>query len=162
MRPERKGLARVATVDALNAMHEDELAGRIESADAIMMYHNLALTRKTIRRLKHCRLIVRCGVGVDNVDHAFAATRGIPVANIPDYGGTEDVADTAIGMLLALTRGTHYLNSRLRQKEGPWFYSQVVPLRRLRGQVCGIVGVGTNRQRGGVAGEGVGDGSRVL
>src|SRR5690242_9119277 len=106
-----------------------------------MMYHSLPVTRKTIERLRRCKLIVRCGVGVDNVDHAFAATRGIPVANVPDYG-TEDVADSAIGMMLTLSRGIHRANSALRDGRGPWSYTQVAPLRRLRGSTIGIVGLG--------------------
>ncbi len=138
--PERQILGDIAQIQALDAFTEDDLVGRIEDADAIMMYHSLPVTRKTIERLKHCRLIVRCGVGVDNVDHAFAATRGIPVANVPDYG-TEDVADSALGMMLALTRGIHPLNSLLRDHDAPWSYTPFAPLRRLRGQTLGIVGL---------------------
>jgi len=139
--PERAALAEVAGVEALDAHSEDELVGRIEDADAIMLYHNLGLSRQTIERLERCKLIVRCGVGYDNVDHAFAAERGIPVANVPDYG-TEEVADSAIGMALSLARGIHTLNSRLRAGIGPWFYTQVQPTHRLRGRVFGIVGLG--------------------
>jgi D-3-phosphoglycerate dehydrogenase/C-terminal binding protein len=84
---------------------------------------------------------VRAGVGIDNVDHAFARTRGIPVVNIPDYG-SEDVADTAIGMMLSLTRGITYLNSRLRASIGAWSYAQVQPLFRLRNRRIGIIGLG--------------------
>ena len=80
-------------------------------------------------------------MGYDNVDCGLARQRGIPVANVPDYG-TEDVADTAIGMMLALARGIAYLNSRLRAELGPWSYLQAVPLHRLRGRVFGIVGLG--------------------
>ena len=138
---ERNALRDLADVQALNALHEDELVGRIEDADAIMLYHNLELTRTTIDRLERCKLIVRCGVGVDNVDRARARERGIVVANVPDYG-TEEVADTAIGMTLALTRGIHYLNSRLRAGRGLWSHTQVAPLQRLRGRVFGIVGLG--------------------
>ena len=141
LEPELGVLAGVADVAALNAMGEDELVGRIEDADAIMVYHNLALTQRTILRLGRCKVIVRCGVGVDNVDHAYAATRGIAVANVPDYG-TEDVADTAVGMMLALARGIHSLNSTLRDARGQWSYTSAVPLRRLRGSVFGIVGLG--------------------
>jgi D-3-phosphoglycerate dehydrogenase/C-terminal binding protein len=141
LEPERRVLDGLASVEALAAAREEELAGRIEDADAVMMYHTMPLTAQTIGRLKRCKLIVRCGVGVDNVDHAFAAGRGIPVANVPDYG-TEDVADTAVGMALSLARGTHYLNSRLRANEGPWSYTQAAPVRRLRGRVFGIVGLG--------------------
>ncbi len=139
--PERTGLAGLAHVEAFNAFHEDELAGRIEDADAVMMYHNLAVTRKTIARLERCKLIVRCGVGIDNVDHAFARTRGIAVANVPDYG-TEEVADSAIGMLLTLARGIHQYNTRLRERPDPWMYTVAGPLRRLRGRTFAIVGLG--------------------
>src|SRR5690242_8876880 len=106
-----------------------------------MMYHSLPVTRKTIERLRQCKLIVRCGVGVDNVDRAFAAERGIPVANVPDYG-TEDVADSAIAMFLTLCRGVHQMNSALRDGRGPWSYTQVQPIQRLRGSTFGIVGLG--------------------
>src|SRR5687767_14464192 len=90
--PEQGVLDGVARVEALAAKHEDELAGWVEDEAALMMYHMLTITRRTIDRLGNCKLIVRCGVGVDNVDHAYAATRGLAVANVPDYG-TEDVAD---------------------------------------------------------------------
>ena len=141
LQPEKKALNDLADVVALDAHHEDDLIGRVEDADALMVYHNLSLTRKTIERLMRCKLINRCGVGFDNVDWRFAHERGIPVANVPDYG-TEDVADTAIGMMLALARGTHFLNSRLRARLGPWLYTQAAPIHRLRGRVLGIVGLG--------------------
>ena len=138
---ERGILGDLAEVSAIGGRHEDELTGRIEDADAVMVYHFLGLTRRTIERLQHCKLIVRCGAGVDNVDHAFAATRGIAVANVPDYG-TEEVADSAIGLALALARGLHQLNNRLRAGRGEWSYTQAAPVWRLRGRVFGIVGIG--------------------
>ena len=139
--PEQGVLDGVARVEALAAKHEDELAGRVEDAAALMMYHTLTITRRTIDRLRNCKLIVRCGVGVDNVDHAYAATRGLAVANVPDYG-TEDVADTAIGMMLALARGIHPLDRRTRDGRGAWSFREAAPLRRLRGSVFGVVGLG--------------------
>jgi len=72
----------------------------------------------------------------------FARHRGIPVANIPDYG-TEEVADSAIGLTLALTRGIVFLNSILQKNRGaPWSHEQAAPLYRLRGRTIGIVGLG--------------------
>jgi C-terminal binding protein len=138
---ERAALAGLATVEAFDAHHEDEFAGRIDDAAAIMMYHNIRLTRQTIARLTNCRLIVRCGVGFDNVDHAYARERGIAVANVPDYG-TEEVADSAIGMMLALTRGINQFNARLRDRPDPWMYHVFAPLHRLRGRTFAIVGLG--------------------
>ena len=141
LEPEKRILDGLSRVEAIDAYHEDELIGHIEDADAIMLYHNLSLSSKTIERLNGCKLIVRCGVGYDNVDRICAAKRGIPVANVPDYG-TEEVADSAIGMMMSLTRGISFLNSRLRDRSGPWSYQQAAPLKRLRGQVFAIVGLG--------------------
>lgn len=138
---ERRILGDLADIVALEARTEAELIGKIEDADAIMLYHIVRMGAATIKRLKRCRLIVRCGVGFDNVDLEAATAQGIYVANIPDYG-TEDVADTALALALNLARGIHFQNSRLRRGEGPWSYTQVQPLHRLRGRSFGIVGLG--------------------
>lgn len=139
--PERKVLGDVAEACACGAHDEDELVGRIEKADAIILYHHMSLSRHTLERLEQCKLIVRGGVGVDNIDCEFARQRGIPVANVPDYG-SEEVADTALAMTLALCRGTQVMNSRLRAGQGEWSHQQVVPLARLRGRVFGVIGLG--------------------
>ncbi|GEO10688.1 hypothetical protein SAE01_31840 [Segetibacter aerophilus] len=138
---EKEILGETAEVVALDVNNEQLLEGAIESADAVIMYHTLSLSRATINKLKQCKLILRAGVGFDNVDHEYARSIGIPVANIPDYG-SEDVADTAIGMMLDLTRGISFLNSRLRAGIGEWNYTQVQPLTRLRNRKIGIVGLG--------------------
>lgn len=134
-------LGDLADVEALAAESEEDLIGRVEDADAIMVYHCISITARTIETLKHCRLIVRCGVGYDNVDGPAARSRGIPLANVPDYG-TEEVADSAIGMTLSLMRGINFFNRRLQAKEGEWSYVPLRPLHRLRGRVFGIIGLG--------------------
>jgi C-terminal binding protein len=141
LQPERDVLGDIAEVVSLDASSERDLVGKVDDADAIMLYHNIAITKETIGRLGRCKLIVRCGVGFDNVDHCFARERGIPVANVPDYG-TEEVADSAIGLTLALTRGITFLNRRLQRREGAWAFMQAIPLLRLRGRVFGIIGLG--------------------
>jgi D-3-phosphoglycerate dehydrogenase/C-terminal binding protein len=141
LRPERELLGDIADITMLDANSENDLFGKIEDADAVMMYHNIAITRDTIARLKQCKLIVRCGVGYDNVDHRFARERGIPVANVPDYG-TEEVADSAIGLMLSLTRGLNFFNNRLQRQDGPWGYMPGAPLFRLRGRVFAVIGLG--------------------
>ncbi|WP_439625320.1 C-terminal binding protein [Gemmata sp.] len=138
---ERNVLGDLADVVSLDARSEADLVGQVETADAVMLYHNIVIGRDTISRLKQCKLIVRCGVGFDNVDHRFARERGIPVGNVPDYG-TEEVADSAIGMMLSLTRGINFFNSRLQRSHGDWSFMPVAPLHRLRGQVFGVIGLG--------------------
>ena len=138
---ERDVLQGVATVEALDCVREEDLWPQIDDAHAIMLYHNLGIYRGTLERLKDCRLVVRCGVGIDNVDREYAKQRSIPVANVPDYG-TEEVADSALGMLLSLTRGIHLYNSRLQANRGVWMFAQAAPISRLRGRTLGIVGLG--------------------
>ena len=138
---ERDVLKEVADVYALDAMQESDLVGKIEDADAIMVYHYFRFTRASIDRLENCKLIVRPGVGYDGIDIAAAAERGIPVCNVPDYG-TEEVADSALGMALCLARGTHFLNRRLRRGIGAWNVDQGAPIPRLRGRTFGIIGCG--------------------
>lgn len=140
--PERELLGDIADVEALDAYSEADLVGRIEDAAGIMLYHNLGLSRTTIERLRDCKLIVRCGVGFDNVDRVYARSRNIVVANVPDYG-TEEVADSAIGLMLTLTRGIHQLNSLLQKSTTEaWSYIHSSPLRRLRGRTFGVIGLG--------------------
>ena len=61
--PERRIFGDLANVTALNALTESDLIGRIEDADAVLVYHYLGLSADTINRLRKCRIIVRCGVG---------------------------------------------------------------------------------------------------
>lgn len=91
----------------------------------------------------NCRIIVRMGVGYDNLDVAAWAARGVPVCNVPDYGTTE-VADHAVSMMLTLARGTAYYHQRLAADPvGNWGWAPGAPLmRRLRGGVFGVVGLG--------------------
>ena len=141
MQTERDILGDIADLVALDANSEADLLGKVEDAAGIMLYHNIVISKDTIARLTQCKLIVRCGVGYDNVDWRFARERGIPVANVPDYG-TEEVADSAIGMALALARGINLFNNRLQRNPGPWSYTQAAPILRLRGRVFGIIGLG--------------------
>jgi D-3-phosphoglycerate dehydrogenase/C-terminal binding protein len=138
---ERRILGDLAEAVALNARHEDDLRGHVEDADALMLYHTISVSERTIGHLRRCKLIVRCGVGYDNVDIAAARRHGIPVANVPDYG-TEEVADSALGLTLALTRGIHLLTGRLRERRGDWIWSHARPRHRLRGRGFGVVGLG--------------------
>jgi len=138
---EEKILGDLAEVTALGATTEEELLGSLADADALLVYHFVSITERIIKGLANCKIIVRCGVGHDNVDSAAARARGIPVANVPDYG-TEEVADSALGMILSLTRGIHRLSVRIQDGTPPWSPEPAAPLHRLRGSTLGIVGLG--------------------
>lgn len=107
----------------------------------VILTNKVVLGRETILALPRLQYIGVLATGCNVVDAAAAKERGIPVANVPDYG-TEEVADSAIGLMLTMTRGIHFLNSRLRDKQGPWMYTQVVPLHRLRTLTFGVIGLG--------------------
>ena len=140
MAPERGIFGEHADIVALNAKAEHELFGQIEEAEGLLIY-TIPFSAACIERLKQCKAIVRCGVGFDNIDRVFARTRGIPVTNVPDYG-TEEIAETAIGMMLSLCRGLHVTNSRLQRGVGRWHYREAGRVHRLRGRVFGMIGLG--------------------
>jgi C-terminal binding protein len=138
---EEKVLSSIAEVPCLEQIHESGLMGKIEDADALIVFHTIRVSALSIRRLEKCRAIVRCGVGYDNVDLVAAGEKGIYVCNVPDYG-TDEVADHAIALMLACARGLTSTERRLRKTLAPWNYLAATPLRRLAGSTLGIIGLG--------------------
>ena len=130
------GAARVTrTLCETDADLTDEVCG----ANAIIIWHNMPLTAQGIARLKNCRAIIRNGVGFDSVDVAAACERGIAVCNVPDYG-TEEVADHAIALAMALCR--QILPLDVEAKQLGWNIRVTAKLRRLSALTFGIVGLG--------------------
>jgi len=127
-----------ATVAALGAHTNADLAGRHHGADAILAWHDLTWDDATLGAMPRCKALVRVGVGFDNVDLDAARRRGIVVSNVPDYG-THDVADHAIALLLALARGLAASDAVARA--GSWRWG-LVPTFRLTEKWLGIVGLG--------------------
>ena len=138
---EEKILASIAEVPCFEQVEESGLAGKIEDADALIVFHTIHISTNSIRRLQKCRAIVRCGVGYDNVDLAAAGAKGICVCNVPDYG-TEEVADHAMALMLACARGLSLTEKRLRKILAPWNFLAAFPLERLAGATLGIIGLG--------------------
>ena len=136
---ERAVLDPVADVRLLQTDDEADVIRLGADADALLVFHTIKLTERTIEALTKCRGIVRCGVGYDNVDLRAAGRRGIVVCNVPDYG-TEEVADHALMMLLALAR--RLLPSARALREGRWDVTTVFGAPRLRGRTLGLVGCG--------------------
>lgn len=118
---------------------EEELISATHDADAIMVQY-ARITRPVIQNLKHCKVIVRYGVGIDCIDVKAATEHGIPVVNVPDYG-LEDIADHAMALLLNSARKICLLNNSV--KNGVWNYKESKPLYRMRGKVLGLVAFGT-------------------
>lgn len=88
---------------------------------------------------RKCRIVSRLGIGLDNIDVAFATERGMLVTNIPDYCLIE-VAEHTLALVLALGRKIAFYHRET--KEGRYRLTDGPPLRRLAGQTLGIVGFG--------------------
>lgn len=138
---EARELAGLARVDCLMARSPAELKGRVDNADALIIFHEIILPADVIAGLQRCRVIVRGGVGFDNVDLKAAGAKGILVCNVPDYG-VDEVADHAILLTLACNRGLARTERRLRRTLQPWDFHAVEPVPRLAGATMGIVGLG--------------------
>ena len=89
--------------------------------------------------LPDLKVIVRYGVGLDNIDVAYATEQGIPVANVPDYCFI-DVAEQTMALLLGLSHKVAQFDRLIRG--GTWDIQAGLPLRRLTGQVLGLIGFG--------------------
>jgi lactate dehydrogenase-like 2-hydroxyacid dehydrogenase len=93
-----------------------------------------------IERLPRLEIVANFGVGYDSVDVDAAAEHGVIVTNTPDVL-TEEVADTAIGLLLMTVRELSAAERHLRK--GKWQSEGAYPLTAsLRGRTVGIVGLG--------------------
>ena len=117
---------------------EEQVAAACRDADAVLTVR-AAITKRVIDAMERCRIIVRYGIGVDNVDIPAATQRGIMVANVPDYC-IDEVSDHALTLLLMLSR--QMIPAISLAKEKRWAIANMPPLHRLRGQVCGLVGCG--------------------
>ncbi len=110
------------------------------SQAAVILVEHVPITRRVLAKAGSCALVVRYGVGVDNVDIPAATAEGIRVANVPDYG-TDTVADHAIMLLLAVARDLRGFSDRVRQGAWRGTADQYMPL-ALQGRSLGIVGYG--------------------
>ena len=124
---------------------------RIESADPALVMPDMQdvkavavagrLPGALIDALPQLEIIANFGVGYDGVEVAHAAAKGIAISNTPDVL-TEEVADTAIGLLLNTLRQLPQAEQWLRQ--GRWSHEGAFPLSplSLRGRSVGLYGLG--------------------
>ena len=92
-----------------------------------------------IEALPRLEIISCMGIGVDKVDLAGARARGIPVTNTPDVV-TEDTADIALGLMLAVER--HIAEGDRFVRRGDWLKGELPFGRALRRRRLGIIGLG--------------------
>jgi D-3-phosphoglycerate dehydrogenase / 2-oxoglutarate reductase len=121
----------------------DDILAVARDADAILVTY-AKLPAELLRQLKNCKVIGRFGLGVDNIDIKAAAERNIVVTYVPDYC-LQEVSDHAMALVLALARKVTFSNTLVQS--GRWEMPAVVPIRRLEGQILGLVGFGNIPRR---------------
>lgn len=116
-----------------------QLPELLADADAVITQF-APLTADVIQSMQQARVIVRYGIGVDNVDLLAAKARGIPVCNVPDYC-IDEVADQTLAFMLATTR--QVLSNCHAVREGRWgLATPLEQMRTLRDLTVGLVGFG--------------------
>jgi D-3-phosphoglycerate dehydrogenase len=117
----------------------EELARLVADADHVITQF-APLNAAVIAAMRRAKVIVRYGVGVDNVDLDAARSRGIPVCNVPDYC-MDEVADHTLALLLATTR--HVMANGNRVRDGGWGLAVPLPaMKALADLTAGVVGFG--------------------
>ncbi|MDP6776453.1 MAG: C-terminal binding protein [Candidatus Latescibacteria bacterium] len=136
-----QGILAEIDVELIDAPNGDEatLAGLADGACGILTCWARTTRRVIEVALPDLEVIVRYGVGLDNIDVEFATGRGVPVAYVPDYC-TTDVAEHTIALLLSLSRKVGRFDQTIRT--GTWDIAEGLPLRRVSGQVLGLIGFG--------------------
>jgi D-3-phosphoglycerate dehydrogenase len=117
----------------------DQLAKEVQNADYILTQF-APVNAQVIDAMDRAKVIVRYGIGVDNVDLDAASRRGIPVCNVPDYC-IDEVADHTLAFLLAATR--QIVPNCVGIRAGNWRLAvPIEQMRTLRDMVVGVVGFG--------------------
>ena len=119
----------------------EDLKEELKDFDAVVVRSATKLSKDILRssvekgRLK---LIIRAGVGIDNIDVAFANEKGITVRNTP-LASSGAVAELALGHMLAIARYLHISNVTMRK--GEWNKKQYKGV-ELYGKTLGVIGFG--------------------
>ncbi|XID91929.1 C-terminal binding protein [Paenibacillaceae bacterium WGS1546] len=116
----------------------EEVAELCRDADAVLTQW-APVTAEAIEAFEKCKIIVRYGIGVDNVDLEAARRKGIPVVNVPDYA-IQEVADHALALMLAIVRKIPQVAGRVRR--GIWEIAPCRPIVGLQDKVVGVAGFG--------------------
>jgi D-3-phosphoglycerate dehydrogenase len=117
----------------------DQLIPLVEQADAVITQF-APVNAEVIQAMQRAKVIVRYGIGVDNVDLQAAKAKGIPVCNIPDYC-IDEVADHTLAFILATTR--QVVPNTLLIRDGKWgLATDLSSMRTLKDQTVGVVGFG--------------------
>ena len=116
-----------------------DLVELVRGADAVITQF-ASVNSAVIAAMDRAKVIVRYGIGVDNVDLNAARERGIPVCNVPDYC-IDEVADHTLAFILASVR--QVVPNTLMLREGKWgIATPLETLHSLATCTVGVIGFG--------------------
>jgi len=116
----------------------EQVREALKEADGIIIRSGTKLTAKLLDGQPRLKVIVRAGVGVDNIDLAAATREGIVVMNTP-AGNTTSTAEHTIAMMMALSRNIGPASAGMR--EGRWDRKKFTGT-QLSGKTLAVVGLG--------------------
>lgn len=119
----------------------DELAKQLADFDVLVVRSATKVRVPVIDAAKEAgrlKLVIRGGVGVDNIDVAYAEEQGIKVRNTP-AASSNSVAELALGHMFAIARYLHIANYTMRN--GEWNKKKYEGI-ELGGKTLGIIGYG--------------------
>jgi glyoxylate reductase len=119
----------------------DELRRRVADKDALVSLLTDAVDRSVIDAGRNLKVIANVAVGFNNIDIAYAKSRGIVVTHTPDVL-TESVADFTWALILAITRRLSEGDRVLRRGEWKGWALDFMLGTELKGKQLGLVGVG--------------------
>ena len=126
------------TVDVRSKQTPQQVREALKEADGIIIRSGTTLTPEILKDQKRVKVIVRAGVGVDNIDLPAATREGIVVMNTP-AGNTISTAEHSFAMLMALARNIAPADASM--KAGKWDKKSYIGT-QLAGKTLGVIGLG--------------------
>lgn len=125
-------------IDNRSGLTPEQVREALKEADGIIIRSGTTLTPEILKDQPRLKVIVRAGVGVDNIDLPAATREGIVVMNTP-AGNTTSTAEHTIAMMMALSRniGPAYAS----MKGGKWDRKSFTGT-QLAGKTLAVVGLG--------------------
>jgi D-3-phosphoglycerate dehydrogenase len=122
----------------LSSLPKEELPAHLGDADIVIVRSATKVKGPVLEALKNCKLILRGGVGLDNIDVEGAKAKGIKVDNTPE-AASASVAELALGLMFALAR--HIVRGTVGIKNGLWEKKELEGW-ELGSKTLGILGYG--------------------
>jgi len=110
----------------------------LSEADVVLIRSKTKCTREYIDSAPNLKLIIRGGVGLDNVDREYAAEKGIEVRNTPEASSVA-VAELAFALMMAVPN--RLVEAHNSMKDGKWIKKELKRT-ELMGKTLGLIGVG--------------------